>query len=612
VSTRAWARCLVVLIAACAVVLSAASAGARVSAVRFTASHATAAMGVSGLVDGVRRTTGAADVSGTIVLGGPQQTVTISTPGDKARVTFDGVANARVSLKLASVSIAFSYVSIQKPAGAGNLVSPTPVFSSGKFIDVVTLPSTGVYTIYIDPQSNGTGSMTLTLYDVPPDASGSIVAGGSAVVATTTVPGQNARYTFSGSQGQRISVAINGVSLAPSGSLEIVSLLSPTGSNLGGSGLVTTTGWIDSTTLPTSGVYTILVDPDGAATGSGSLTVYDVPPDATGTLTPSQSGDALSPSTLTPGQNAQLAFAGAQGQRVSLKISGVALSGGGTFETISIRKPDGTTLASSGIVTSNGWIDTQTLPSTGTYTVFVDPDKGAISSSTLRAYDVPPDFAATIDPDSDNAVNETTTVPGQDARLTFTGLAGDTIYVPRGGVTIPTSWVKLLKPDGTQLTGTPLVAAVDGTLSATLPSSGTYTVLVDGYQDAIGNMTLAVTDEDALVGELSADQTPADSVDPDPNPAAPQPTTPTGVLSPGSYTTELWESSEVGNDRGLEVVSSTALGTFAMSGIVKDQTFQQPITGATVTVTVGATTLSTTTDSDGAWAVANMPRDRRT
>lgn len=601
-----WGSFVAILVAVGAVALSTASARSDISNRVYR--DAQDGLGArAALIDQIGRIAHSADVSGTITPGGPPQTVTISTAGDKARVSFDGVASARVSLNLTNVSIALSYVSIQKPAGAGNLVSPTPVFSSGKFIDVVTLPTTGVYTIYIDPQSNGIGSMTLTLYDVPPDTSGTMVAGGSAVVAATTVPGQNARYTFSGTQGQRVSLAISGVSLAPSGSFEVVSLLSPSGANLGGSGVTTTTGWIDTKTLPASGVYTILVDPGGAATGSSTLTLYDVPPDVSGTLTPSQTGDALSPSTSTPGQNAKLTFAGSQGQRVSLKISDIALSGGGTFEAVSILKPDGSSLASAGVLTSSGWIDTQTLPFTGTYTVFVDPDRGATASTTLRAYDVPPDFAGLIDPESDNAVNETTTVPGQDARLTFAGTAGDTVYVPRGGVTIPLSWVKVLKPDGSQLVGTPLSGAGDGSLTATLPTTGTYTVLVDGYQDAVGNMTLAVTDEDALVGELSADQSPADVVEADPSPAAPQPATPSGLLPRGSYATEVWDSSEVGNDRGLEVVSSTAGGTFATTGIVKDETLEIPIAGAAVTVTVGATSVTTTTDANGAWAVANMP-----
>jgi len=164
-------------------------------------------------------------------------------------------------------------------------------------------------------------------------------------------------------------------------------------------------------TLPTSGVYTIYINPQSNGTGSLTLTLYDVPQDVAGNLTPSQSGDVLSPGTSTPGQNARLTFVGATGQRVSLKISGVTLSSGGTFETVSIVKPDGSTLAGSGLVQSSGWIDTQILPSAGTYTVLVDPDTATTSTSTIRVYDVPPDISASIDPESADAVGETTTVP---------------------------------------------------------------------------------------------------------------------------------------------------------------------------------------------------------
>src|SRR5205085_7394511 len=147
---------------------------------------------------------------------------------------------------------------------------------------------------------------------------------------------------------------------------------------------------------------------------------------------------------------------------------------------------------------------------------------------------------------------------------------GDTIYLPRGGVSIPTSIVKILKPDGTVLSSTGAVGPVDGTQTATLPVTGTYTVLVDGWQDAVGQMTLALSDEDAVIGRLSADQSDATTSDPDLSPAAPQPVAPTGLLAPGTYTTETWGNTEVGNDRGLEVVSSTDPGTFSVTGIVKD------------------------------------------
>ena len=112
----------------------------------------------------------ASDVTGTITPGGSPLTVTIANSGDNAAITFSGTANQRVSLNLTAVSISFSYVSIRKPDGT-DLVSSRAVFTSGKFIDTVTLPTTGTYTIYIDPNGTATGSMTLTLYDVPADQS---------------------------------------------------------------------------------------------------------------------------------------------------------------------------------------------------------------------------------------------------------------------------------------------------------------------------------------------------------------------------------------------------------------------------------------------------------
>jgi hypothetical protein len=79
----------------------------------------------------------------------------------------------------------------------------------------------------------------------------------------------------------------------------------------------------------------------------------------------------------TPGQNAELTFSGTADDRVSLQLSNVTMSG----RTVSILKPDGSTLA---VLTGiNTFLDTQTLPTTGTYTIRVDPTNAATGSATL-------------------------------------------------------------------------------------------------------------------------------------------------------------------------------------------------------------------------------------
>ena len=68
----------------------------------------------------------------------------------------------------------------------------------------------------------------------------------------------------------------------------------------------------------------------------------------------------------TPGQNARLTFAGQSGQRISLKLAPVTISS----SYVSILKPDGAQLAANVYVSSSGgFVDTKTLPATGTYTI---------------------------------------------------------------------------------------------------------------------------------------------------------------------------------------------------------------------------------------------------
>src|SRR5205814_10073064 len=100
--------------------------------------------------------------------------------------------------------------------------------SGGGYIDAQTLPATGTYAIRVDPWDTTVGSVTLTLYDVPADATGTITVGTSAVTLTTTVPGQNAKPTFSGTANQQVSVALTSNTMGA----VTVSLLKPDGTSL--------------------------------------------------------------------------------------------------------------------------------------------------------------------------------------------------------------------------------------------------------------------------------------------------------------------------------------------------------------------------------------------
>jgi YD repeat-containing protein len=327
-----------------------------------------------------------ADVSSTIVAGGSAQTVTMGTPGQNASLTFTGTIGQRVSLDLTNETIGWlgtcTGVTIKNPDGAP-LVSNPCVNTQGAFIDVQTLPATGTYTITIDPPGNATGSITLTLYDVPADVSSTIVVGGLAQAVTTGTPGQNASLTFTGAIGQRISLDLTNETIGWLGTCTTVTIKKPDGTSLVSNPCVNTQGaFIDVQTLPVTGTYTITIDPPGNAIGSMTLTLYDVPADASGTMV--VSGAAQTVAMGTPGQNAGLTFSGTVSQAVSLAITNETIGWLGTCTSVIVKNPDGTTLASNACVNTQGAvIDLQTLPATGTYTVLIDPPGNATGSATV-------------------------------------------------------------------------------------------------------------------------------------------------------------------------------------------------------------------------------------
>ena len=321
----------------------------------------------------------AAATPGRLAFGRPTA-VSVSAANETAEVRFAGTAGQRVSLlgtngltgQLLGCDI---NVSILKP-DATVLAPPTCMEQTG-FIDVRTLPSTGTYTILVDPAGAATGGVTLTLHEVPADYSASIAAGGPPVTATMSTPGQNAALTFSGTPGQRIFLkGTNGMTGHLLACDVNVRILQPDGAALAPDACMENSGFIGALTLATGGTYTIVVDPLSHAAGNITLTLYTVPDDTTGVVT--IGGPAVTVTLSTPGQIGTRTFSGTAGQQVTVRMTA------NTFGWVAVRlkKPDGSVLATLRGFSSFG-LPPQTLPTTGTYTIEVDP--GAAGSITLAA-----------------------------------------------------------------------------------------------------------------------------------------------------------------------------------------------------------------------------------
>lgn len=357
------------------------------------------------------------DITGTIAIDGATVTPTLTVPGQRARYTFTGTAGQWVNLGFTAVTISSNTVSLLKPDGT-TLESTTINTSGGSLDPTTTLPTTGTYTIVVNPVGVATGSMTLTLTS---PLTGIIALDGASVPISLTKAGQTARFTFSGSAGQWVSLGMTGVTI----NFSTVTLLNPNGTTLQSTSVNTSGGGLEPpSTLPTTGTYTIVIDPAGTNTGNITLKLMSY---FSGTL--NLNGAATTSTIAIVGQNARYTFSGTAGQWVSLGVTGVTI----TSSYVSSFKPDGTAWTSITVGTGGGSLDPPTaLPTTGTYTMTVNPTGANTGSMTLT---LSTEVTGTL---TINAATTSVTISraGQNARYTLNGTSGQQVTVRVTGNTL--------------------------------------------------------------------------------------------------------------------------------------------------------------------------------
>jgi hypothetical protein len=294
--------------------------------------------------------------------------------GQNARYTFSGTSGQNFSVVWTGNTFSGSsnYIYVYKPNGT-LLTSTYFASAAGGTFDLGALPTTGTYTLFFSPYKTATGQVTLA---VTQDDSATLTIDGS-TVARSLVAGQNGRYTFSGTAGQNLGLGLSSLSTTPSGGSVLVYVYKPDGSSLSfcnsysGSG-----GECDLPVLPTTGTYTILVDPSSTNAASFTLTLSS---DTTGSLTPNGSGLAFS--TARVGQNARYTFSGTSGQSYTVVWSGNTFAG--PYNYVYIYKPNGTQLTNTYFSSANGSLSLGALPTTGTYTIFFTPYATSTGQVTL-------------------------------------------------------------------------------------------------------------------------------------------------------------------------------------------------------------------------------------
>ena len=244
----------------------------------------------------------AADLVTTVrtTVDGTAANFTISTAGKVAMILFDGTQGQNLGIGIGPLTFtpagSSATVYVLRPDNVALI--PSTVVSTPTSIDLPTLPLTGTYTIAIAPDATHTLSGTIT---VSSDVTAALGAPGAVTNATTTRAGQNARFTFTGTAGQKAGVYVASVATAIQPSR--VFLIDPFGWPVIDVTSTSASAFIQAQTLTTSGTYTVRVSPQGNS--SGSFTVQYGAPDLTvtaftpGTPYANQNGSYSIPFTAT-------------------------------------------------------------------------------------------------------------------------------------------------------------------------------------------------------------------------------------------------------------------------------------------------------------------------
>ena len=241
-----------------------------------------------------------------------------------------------------------------------------------------------------------------------------------------------------------------------------------------------------------SGPITVTT-PSGSAISSIFTMVSEVI--TSGTI----NGPPVLVTTASAGQRALLTFSGSTGQALGVLLSQCGIS----QSDVSVLKPDGSALIAPTLVGLAGGFLEATLPVTGTYTVIIDPRVNYSGSVTVTLHNTPEVSLTGVHggPKFQVGIN----VPGQNARIQFSGVAKQHIALAFEQIQIPESDITVLQPDGSPLMGPYLIGAqrllVDN--ESVLPVTGTYTIVINPRGSSTGTMTMEIVQD--LYGTISMD-----------------------------------------------------------------------------------------------------------
>ncbi len=315
------------------------------------------------------------NVSGTLALNTPKN-VNLTVPGQNALLQFTVTSSQTVALDVTSivtvpanlgvVATVYDQTGAQVATTAG---SPSMTLNLPKLV-------AGTYSVFISPNYGATATVQVMLAS---GLTGTLPTTGTSANYATTVPQQNGYFTFSGTAGQSLGLALTNLLLTPNSVNSVqINVNNPDGSSLTGTNCFTSDPGCGLTlmTLPQTGTYSVVVVPSDAATMSFTLTLSQ---DLGGTLALNSTNSV---NLAVPGQNALFNFVATNGQSVTLTVASIVTNPTGNYVSVTVYDSTGAAFASNQDIASM----TISLPSlsAGTYRALIAPSYGLRATTQVK------------------------------------------------------------------------------------------------------------------------------------------------------------------------------------------------------------------------------------
>jgi YD repeat-containing protein len=382
------------------------------------------------------------------------------------RVAFNGTPAPTISASSTSIS-----VTVPPNATSGPIAIATPSGSVMSGTDFFVVP-----TYYTSSQVDFTGQISI----------------GGSYTGTIANAGDVGMVLFNATAGQQFTLNVSGSTLAAG----TVSILAPGGSTVAEVPIGVGSATLASLSAPVTGTYTVLVGSGTDSQGvqqTGSLTLTLAPDVPTSPEAPLQVQLGPTPA----GQSETYFFNASAGQFAVIQPN---CGPPATFGNVSVLSSNRSAVISTAGCNSNGLVGPFQLPSSGTYELVITPANGstAIGYTSLFVF-------------TQQTGTITSGVPVQVSfgalgteLLTFSGNAGQTAtvqltnYIANG----PGFLISVLGPGGSALTS----PSGQG-LVASLPVTGTYTILISPPYWAVNTYGSANSSSGTITLGLSTGQT---------------------------------------------------------------------------------------------------------